>query len=140
VRLTSRKTTHALSLALGGISLIWIYFIHTPGWLICPMIGIGLAWGSILSMPYAMLSSVLPVQKMGVYMGIFNFFITFPQIVNGLLGGLIVKYIFGGQAIFALTMAGVCMLCGAIAVLSVKDGERPLLKIKSTRTDAARAL
>lgn len=140
VRLTSRKTTHALSLALGGISLIWIYFIHTPGWLIYPMIGIGLAWGSILSMPYAMLSSVLPVQKMGVYMGIFNFFITFPQIVNGLLGGLIVKYIFGGQAIYALTMAGVCMLCGAIAVLSVKDGEQPLLKIKSTRTSPARAL
>ena len=140
VRLTSRKITHALSLALGGISLIWIYFIHAPGWLIYPMIGIGLAWGSILSMPYAMLSSVLPVQKMGVYMGIFNFFITFPQIVNGLLGGLIVKYIFGGQAIYALTMAGACMLCGAIAVLSVKDGERPLLQIKSTRTKPARAL
>lgn len=140
VRLTSRKITHALSLALGGISLIWIYFIHTPAWLIYPMIGIGLAWGSILSMPYAMLSSVLPVQKMGVYMGIFNFFITFPQIVNGLLGGLIVKYIFGGQAIYALTMAGACMLCGAIAVLSVKDGERPLLQIKSTRTKPARAL
>jgi maltose/moltooligosaccharide transporter len=121
VRITNRKTTHAVSLALGGVSLVWMYFIHTPALLVFPMIGIGLAWGSILSMPYAMLSSVLPVRKMGVYMGIFNFFITFPQIVNGLFSGLIVKYVFGGQAIYALTMAGVCMLCAAVAVLFVKD-------------------
>ncbi|HEU4554838.1 MAG TPA: MFS transporter [Chitinophaga sp.] len=121
VRITNRKTTHAISLALGGISLVWMYFIHTPAWLVFPMIGIGLAWGSILSMPYAILSSVLPVRKMGVYMGIFNFFITFPQIVNGLFSGLIVKYVFDGQAIYALTLAGVCMLCAAVAVLFVKD-------------------
>ncbi|WP_246197835.1 MFS transporter [Chitinophaga agrisoli] len=130
VRLTSRKITHAISLTLGGLSLIWIYFIHTPGMLIYPMVGIGLAWASILSMPYAMLSSVLPVKKMGVYMGIFNFFITFPQIVNGLFGGLIVKHLFNGKAIYALTLAGVCMLCAAIAVLYVKDAQPQRLKIE----------
>lgn len=126
-RAASRRAAHAISLTAGGLSLIWIYFIQSPSLLIYPMIGVGLAWGSILSMPYAMLSSVLPMKKMGVYMGIFNFFITFPQIVNGLLGGLIVKYLFGGQAIFALTMAGAFMLLAAVAVLFVKEGtEQPL--------------
>jgi maltose/moltooligosaccharide transporter len=125
-RITSRKIAHACSLTAGGLSLIWMYFIQTPSLLVCPMIGIGLAWGSILSTPYAMLSSVLPVKKMGVFMGIFNFFITFPQIMNGLLGGWIVKYVFGGQAIYALVLAGVCMICAAVAVLYVRDGERPL--------------
>jgi maltose/moltooligosaccharide transporter len=130
-RATSRKTTHALSLTAGGLSLLWIYFIQSPSMLIYPMIGIGLAWASILSMPYAMLSSVLPVKKMGVYMGIFNFFITFPQIVNGLFGGLIVKYCFGGQAVYALSMAGVFMLLAAVAVMFVKEGDK---KTKLTKT------
>jgi len=125
-RTASRKAAHALSLSAGGLCLLWMYFIRTPALLVYPMIGIGLAWGSILSMPYAMLSSVLPAHKMGVYMGIFNFFITFPQIVNGLLGGLIVKYCFGGQAIYALSMAGVFMLLAAVAVLYVKDGSTQL--------------
>lgn len=123
-RATSRKTAHALSLTAGGLSLLWIYFIQSPSMLVYPMIGIGLAWGSILSMPYAMLSSVLPVNKMGVYMGIFNFFITFPQIVNGVFGGLIVKHFFAGQAVYALSMAGVFMLLAAVAVLFVKEGKK----------------
>lgn len=129
-RITSRRTAHACSLTAGGLCLIWIYFIQTPGLLIYPMIGIGLAWGSILSIPYAMLSSVLPVRKMGVFMGIFNFFITFPQIVNGLLGGWIIKYLFGGQAIYALVLAGICMLCAAVAVMYVKDGQPNLRRVK----------
>jgi maltose/moltooligosaccharide transporter len=124
VRATSRKMAHAFSLTAGGLSLIAIFFISNPSWLIYPMIGIGLAWGSILSVPYTMLSSVIPAKKVGVYMGIFNFFITFPQIVNGLFGGLIVKYLFNGQAIYALVMAGVFMILAAIAVILVKNGER----------------
>jgi maltose/moltooligosaccharide transporter len=134
VRATSRKTAHALSLTLGGLSLLLIYFIKSPAMLVYPMIGIGLAWGSILSMPYAMLSSVLPMKKMGVYMGIFNFFITFPQIVNGLLGVVIVKYLFKGQAIYALVMAGICMLCAAVAVLYVKGGQKEQQKGKVPAT------
>ena len=85
------------------------------------MIGIGIAWASILAMPYAILAGSIPAKKMGVYMGIFNFFITFPQIVNGILGGPIVKYLYGGQAVYALVFAGVFMILGAISVLRVDD-------------------
>lgn len=120
-RATSRKTAHAFSLLAGGAGLLSIYFIQDPDWLILSMVGIGLAWGSILAMPYAILSGSIPARKMGVYMGIFNFFITFPQIVNGFFGGLIVKSFYQGQAIYALVLAGFFMICGAIAVLYVQD-------------------
>ena len=120
-RLTSRKITHAFSLIAGGAGLISIFFIQNPHLLIFSMIGIGLAWGSILAMPYAILSGSIPAQKMGVYMGIFNFFITLPQIINGLFGGLMVKNIFGGQAIFAIVLAGIFMLCAAVSVLFIHD-------------------
>lgn len=85
------------------------------------MIGVGIAWASILAMPYAILAGSIPARKMGVYMGIFNFFITFPQIVNGLFGGPIVKYFYGGHAIYALVAAGVMLILGAISVVFVKD-------------------
>lgn len=123
-RKTSRKIAHAFSLTAGGIGLLSIYFIQDPKLLIFSMIGIGLAWGSILAMPYAILSGSIPARKMGVYMGIFNFFITFPQIVNGFFGGMIVKQLFHGQAIFSIVMAGVLMLLGAVSVLYVKDSKQ----------------
>lgn len=123
-RKTSRRAAHAISLTAGGLSLISFYFIKDPGLLIWPMIGIGMAWGSILSTPYAILSGVIPSHKTGVYMGIFNFFITFPQIVNGIFGGLIVKHLFHNEAIFALVMGGAFMIIAAIAVLYVKDREK----------------
>jgi maltose/moltooligosaccharide transporter len=124
VRKTSRKKTHAFSLTMGGLGLISIFFIHNDYVLILPMIGIGLAWGSILAMPYAILSSSIPATKIGVYMGIFNFFITFPQIVNGISGKLLVRYAFNGHAIYGLVMAGVFMLLGAVSVLFVHDGKK----------------
>jgi len=120
-RATSRKAAHAFSLVCGGVGLISIYFISNPNMLILSMIGVGLAWGSILAMPYAILSSSIPPKKMGVYMGIFNFFITFPQIVNGLFGGMIVKSLYNGKAIYAIVIAGVFMLIAAVSVLYVKD-------------------
>jgi maltose/moltooligosaccharide transporter len=122
VRKTSRKKTHAFSLTMGGIGLISIFFIKNDYMLILPMIGIGLAWGSILAMPYAILSSSIPAKKIGVYMGIFNFFITFPQIVNGIIGGPVVKYVYHNHAIYALVMAGFFMFLAAISVLFVQDG------------------
>jgi maltose/moltooligosaccharide transporter len=82
---------------------------------------VGIAWASILAMPYAILAGSIPAGKLGVYMGIFNFFITLPQIVNGVIGGPIVKHLYGGQAIFALVMAGVFMLLAAVSVLRVQD-------------------
>ena len=128
-RATSRKAAHAFSLVCGGIGLISIYFISNPNMLILSMVGIGLAWGSILAMPYAILSSSIPPKKMGVYMGIFNFFITFPQIVNGLFGGMIVKGFYNGKAIYAIVIAGVFMLIAAVSVLYVKDKEKPLITL-----------
>ena len=116
-----RKKTHAFSLAAGGLGLISIYFIRNPDLLVIPMIGVGLAWASILAMPYVILSSSIPPGKMGVYMGIFNFFITLPQIVNGIVGGPIVKYIYNNQPIYALVLAGFLMICGSISVLFVYD-------------------
>ena len=115
-----RQRTHAFSLTAGGLGLLSIFFIQDPNWLLLSMVGVGFAWGSILAMPYAILSDVLPAKKMGVYMGIFNFFITFPQIVNGFIGGYMVKYLFDGQAIFALMLAGVFMLFAALAIARVK--------------------
>jgi len=122
-RATSRKIAHAFSLVAGGIGLLSIFFVQNPNMLILSMVGIGLAWGSILAMPYAILSGSIPAKKMGVYMGIFNFFITFPQIVNGLFGGWIVKNLFGNQAIYAVVLAGIFMLCAAVSVLYVQDGK-----------------
>lgn len=120
-RRMGRKGTHALSLLAGGAGLISIYFITNPTMLLFPMIGIGLAWGSILAMPYAILAPALPAHKMGIYMGIFNIFITLPQIVNGVFGGPIVKRVFDSQAIFALLMSGMFLLIAAASVLFVED-------------------
>lgn len=116
-----RKRTHAFALIIGGISLVSVYFMPNQDWLIISMIGIGVAWASILAMPYAILAGSINPKKMGVYMGIFNFFIVIPQIVNALVGGPLVKYLYGNQAIFALVTAGVSLLLAAILVIKVKD-------------------
>lgn len=120
-RKIGRKMTHAFSLSIGGISLISMFFITNEMWLILPMIGIGIAWASILAMPYAILAPALPAGKTGVYMGIFNFFITIPQIVNALISGLILKYIFNLQSISMLVLSGVFLILAAICVMFVKD-------------------
>ena len=72
-------------------------------------------------MPYVILSGSIPAGKLGIYMGIFNFFITLPQIINGLFGGLIVKHLYGGQTIYSIVLAGFCLICAAISVLFVYD-------------------
>ncbi|SFE40772.1 MFS transporter [Thermophagus xiamenensis] len=120
---TSRKTAHAISLLFGAAGLISIYFINDPVMLILPMIGVGIAWASILSMPYAILSGALPPAKMGIYMGLFNFFITIPQIVNGVFSGPIIKVWFNSQAIYALVIAGVSLIIAAVSVHFVEDKE-----------------
>ncbi|HQD09616.1 MAG TPA: MFS transporter [Flavihumibacter sp.] len=116
-----RKMTHAVSLLAGGIGLISIFFVKDPEMLKYSMVGVGLAWASILAMPYVILSGSIPAGKLGIYMGIFNFFITLPQIVNGLFGGWIVKHLYGGQPIYAIVLAGFFLICAAISVLFVYD-------------------
>jgi maltose/moltooligosaccharide transporter len=116
-----RKRTHAFSLVIGGLGLISIYFAPNENWLILSMFGIGIAWASILAMPYAILAGSIPPRKMGVYMGIFNLFIVIPQIINALIGGPVVKYLYGGDPIYALVTSGVSLLIAATLVSKVKD-------------------
>jgi maltose/moltooligosaccharide transporter len=118
-----RRNTHAISLLFGAIGLISIYFAPNKEFLILSMIGVGIAWGSILSMPYAMLGSSLPVKKIGVYMGIFNLFITLPQILNAIIGGLLVKYLFGDKPIYSLILGGICFIIAALFTRKVENAE-----------------
>lgn len=120
-KISSRKTVYALGLTAGAIGYVSMYFFDNPNMLIVSMVGVGIAWAAILSMPFAILSSALPAKKMGVYMGIFNFTIAGPQIISGLLGGSILKIFFHGQAIYILMIAGISMLLGALAVYFVDD-------------------
>ncbi|MDW9381623.1 MFS transporter [Chryseobacterium sp. JV558] len=116
-KLIGKKQTHALALLCGGLGLVSMYFIKDINNLWISMIGLGFAWASILAMPYAMLIEVIPQRKMGVYMGIFNFFIVIPQIINGVFGGPVVSGVFGKQAMDYVVVGGVCMLIGAVVTM-----------------------
>jgi len=120
-KLTSRKTVHLISLVAGGIGLASFYLIKDPNLLLVSELGIGLAWASILAMPYAILTGSLPAEKMGVYMGIFNFFIVIPQITAASILGFFVRNIFTSEAIYALVLGGVSMIVAGITVLFVDD-------------------
>jgi MFS family permease len=120
-RLTSRKTIHAISLAVGGMSLISFYLIANPRFLMISELGIGLAWASILAMPYAILTGSLPQKKLGTYMGIFNFFIVIPQIMAATILGFFVRHVAGGLAIYALVLGGCSMIIAALMVIFVND-------------------
>jgi maltose/moltooligosaccharide transporter len=120
-KLTSRKTVHLISLISGGIGLASFYLIKDPNLLLVSELGIGLAWASILAMPYAILTGSLPAEKMGVYMGIFNFFIVIPQITAASILGFFVRNIFGGEAIYALVLGGASMVIASLMVLFVDD-------------------
>ncbi|TVZ25311.1 maltose/moltooligosaccharide transporter [Gillisia sp. Hel_I_86] len=119
-RRTSNKFTHLLALCAGGLGLISIYFLSDKVGLLLAMVGVGIAWASILSIPYAMLSGALPSNKMGYYMGVFNFFIVIPQIVAATILGFLVKELFGNQPIYALIIGGFSMILAGILTLRVK--------------------
>jgi maltose/moltooligosaccharide transporter len=118
---TNRRFTHVIALVAGAIGLGSIYFVQNPIMLLLPMLGVGLAWSSILSMPYAILTGSLPSHKMGTYMGIFNFFIVIPQILAATILGFFVTKIAGGHAIYALLLGGASFFVAAIMTLFVKD-------------------
>ncbi len=117
---TSNKFTHLLALCAGGLGLISIYFLSDKVGLLLAMVGVGIAWASILSIPYAMLSGSLPSNKMGYYMGVFNFFIVIPQIVAATILGFLVKEFFGNQPIYALLIGGFSMILAGILTLRVQ--------------------
>ncbi|WP_205503919.1 MFS transporter [Rufibacter psychrotolerans] len=118
---TSRRMTHLICLVIGGIGLVSTYFITDPKLLLVSMVGVGIAWASILSMPYAILAGSLPAKRMGYYMGVFNFFIVIPQIVAGSLLDFINKNIFDGQSIYTLVLGGCAMILAGFMTLMVRD-------------------
>ena len=117
----SRPTTHMIALIAGGLGLISFYIFKNENLLIISMAGIGLAWCSILAMPYSMLTKTLPAHKMGVYMGIFNFFIVIPQILAATLLGVFTKHIFNGNAVMTIVVGGCSMILAALLTLRIKD-------------------
>ena len=120
-RRTSRKIAHAICLVCGAVGLLSIFVIRDPRLLLGSMVGIGIAWASILSMPYAILTGSLPPSKMGYYMGVFNFFIVIPQIVAAAVLGFLVGRFFGGQAIYALLIGGASLVLAAGLTFLVDD-------------------
>lgn len=123
-RKTSNKFTHMIALVFGGLSLISIYFLSSKTGLLVSMIGVGVAWASILSIPYAMLSGSLPSAKMGYYMGVFNFFVVIPQIVAATILGFLVKELFNNEPIYALIVGGFAMIVSGLLTLRVKTNKR----------------
>ena len=127
---TSRKMAHAIALVCGGVGLASFYIVKDPHILIISMLGVGVAWASILSMPYAILTGSLPAQKMGTYMGIFNFFIVIPQILAASILGFFTKVVFEGHAIYALILGGVSLLIAAASVMFVDDVDQEMPSAK----------
>jgi len=120
-RRTSRRVTHALCLVAGAVGLVSIYTLSDPRFLLASMVGVGIAWASILSMPYAILCGSLPPSKLGYYMGVFNFFIVIPQIVAAAVLGFLVGRFFGGEAIYALGIGGASLVLAALLTVRVED-------------------
>ncbi len=118
-----RRFTHMICLIIGGVGLISMLYITDPKLLLVPMVGIGLAWASTLTMPYAILAGALPANKMGFYMGVFNFFIVIPQILAAAILGFFVRILFNNESIYALVVGGVSMVIAGLLNLLVKDTE-----------------
>ncbi|MGN6739704.1 MFS transporter [Dyella sp.] len=119
VRACGLRMSHLVNLWLGGLGLLSFLVIRDPHWLIASMVGVGFAWASILSLPYAMLSDNLPAAKMGIYMGIFNFFIVIPQLMAASVLGVLLKLFFHHQPIWALGLGGASLLVAGLCTLRV---------------------
>jgi len=115
------RVSHLVNVWIGGAALLSFLVIRNPYWLLVSMAGVGIAWASILSLPYVLLSDSLPAEKMGLYMGIFNFFIVIPQLVAASVLGLLLKWLFGGAPIYALAIGGVSLLISGVLVLRVAE-------------------
>jgi len=123
VRRWGLRVSHVMNLCLGGLGLLSFLYIRDPHWLLASMVGVGFAWASILSLPYALLSDNLPTAKLGVYMGIFNFFIVIPQVLAASVLGLLLRLCFHNQPIWALALGGASLLAAALCTLYVPEPE-----------------
>ena len=129
---TSRKTVHMIALICGGLGLISVLFVTNKYLLFASMAGVGIAWASILSMPYVMLSTAVPPARMGVYMGVFNLFIVIPQIVESLVIPNIFNRVLGGDARNVVVLGGISLLIAAVSVLIVNDAHEPNRQVRET--------
>ena len=120
-RKVGRVSTHVVCLFIGGLGLISMVLFKEPKLLLISMIANGIAWASLLTMPYAILSSAVPHRKMGVYMGMFNLFVVIPQILASAILGLLVRTLFQGQSIYAIVLGGVTMIVSGVLMMFVKD-------------------
>lgn len=120
-RKAGRVATHVVCLIIGGLGLISMYLFKNPNMLLISMTAVGIAWASLLTMPYAILSSAVPHKKMGVYMGMFNLFVVIPQILASAILGLLVRTVFHGQAIYAIVLGGAAMIVSGFLMAFVKD-------------------
>jgi maltose/moltooligosaccharide transporter len=134
VRRFGLRTSHLINLWLGAAGLISFVLIRDPQWLIVAMVGVGFAWASIVSLPYALLSNNLPAAKMGIYMGIFNFFIVIPQLLAASVLGFLLRALAHGQPIYALVIGGASLFIAGLAVLRVAD---PAVEPAGTPSSAA---
>jgi maltose/moltooligosaccharide transporter len=128
-RSMARRRIHGICLALGGIGLLAVGFIHGEQEKMLLLLALalgGVAWASILSMPYAILAGALPPERMGVYMGIFNFFIVLPEIIAALTFGPLVKNFLGGNLVYAVMAGGVFMLLAAVLAQWVEEKPAPI--------------
>lgn len=118
-----RRFTHMICLVIGGVGLVSMLYIKDANMLLLPMVGVGLAWSSTLTMPYAILAGALPASKMGFYMGVFNFFVVIPQILAAAILGFFVKSVFNNESIYALMVGGVSMIVAGLLNIIVKDAD-----------------
>jgi len=121
VRLLGVRWSHLLNLAAGGLGLASFAWVRSPDWLLLSMAGVGFASASIQSLPYTLLSDNLPAEKMGVYMGIFNFFIVIPQMLAASVLGGLVHALFGDRPAFGLVLGGISMAIGGLCTLRVAE-------------------
>jgi maltose/moltooligosaccharide transporter len=114
------KLTHAACLVLAGLGMLAIPLIHSPAWLFVPMVGIGLAWASIMGNPYVLLAGSIPAHRVGVYMGIFNMFIVLPMLLQIATLPLLYGSWLGGHPENVIRLAGALLLVAATCVLRVR--------------------
>jgi maltose/moltooligosaccharide transporter len=116
-----KRGTHSLCLLAGSLGLLSIPLIHDKWILFLPMVGIGIAWASILSMPYSILSAAIPSNKMGIYMGIFNFFIVIPEILSSLVFGWVMANLLANDRMKALILGGVCFILASLLTQRIQE-------------------
>jgi maltose/moltooligosaccharide transporter len=130
-----RCRLHAVNLLCGAAGFAAVLLIRDPALLWIPQIGIGIAWASIVSLPYAILAGCVPHEKMGIYMGVFNIFIVVPQLLAATLLGFLIVNLFGGAPVYAMAIAAASFVLAAVATLFVSDGERA--GVPALRTETA---